>query len=102
MILRKEQFRIGLLAVLFLSILVFAPDRRDRRFTAVNSESRCTESAKQSGDAGTSHVLLSKDRARTKTRTKTWPLSDQVAAATRAAQLVVIRGMPSQTEIASK
>ena len=41
MILRKEQSRIGLFAVVVLSVLVFAADKREQQFTGVISDSQC-------------------------------------------------------------
>ena len=63
MILRKEQLGIGLLAVLFLSILVFASDKRDQRSTGAVSEARCA-GCKPGANAGESYVLLSNHRVK--------------------------------------
>ena len=84
MILRREQFRIGLLAIVFLSILVFASDRRDQRFSGAISLSRCAGCAKLTRNPDQSYVLPSRERART------WLLSDQVATARYALQRVAI------------
>ena len=41
MILRKEQSRIGLWAVVLLSILVLAADKREQQYAGAISDSRC-------------------------------------------------------------
>ena len=112
MILRKEQSRIGLFAVVFLSVLVFAADKRQQQFTGVISDSQCAYNVHSETNShqemlkmhtmgkseedcvrrciriGGSYVLLTKDR-------KVWQLSDQKTPAKFAAQRVIVRGTPS-------
>ena len=112
MILRKEHSRIGLFAVVLLSILVLAADKREQQFTGVISDSQCAynihsqthshrEMLQQHTMGGTeaecvrtcvkiggSYVLLTKEN-------RAWRLSDQKTPAKFAAQRVVVRGTPS-------
>ena len=112
MILRKEHSRIGLFAVVLLSVLVLAADKREQQFTGVISDSQCAynvhsetnshqemlkmhtmgnseeDCVKRCVKIGGSYVLLTKDR-------KVWRLSDQKTPAKFAAQGVIVRGTPS-------
>jgi len=112
MILRKEHSRIGLFAVVLLSILVLAADKREQQFTGVISDSQCAynihsqthshrEMLQQHTMGGTeaecvrtcvkiggSYVLLTKEN-------RAWQLSDQKTPSKFAAQRVVVRGTPS-------
>ena len=112
MILRKEHSRIGLLAVVLLSVLVLAAAKREQQFSGVISDSQCAynihsqthshqemlkmhtmgnseaDCVKTCVKIGGSYVLLTKDN-------KVWQLSDQKTPARFAAQRVVVRGTPS-------
>lgn len=112
MILRKEQSRIGLFAIVVLSLLVLMADKREQQFTGVISDSQCAynihsqthshremlqqhtmggseaDCVKTCVKIGGSYVLLTKEN-------RVWQLSDQKAPAKFAAQRVVVRGTPS-------
>jgi len=112
MILRKEHSRIGLFAVVLLSILVLAADKREQQFTGVISDSQCAynihsethshremlqqhtmrgteeECVRTCVKIGGSYVLLTKEN-------RAWQLSDQKTPSKFAAQRVVVRGTPS-------
>jgi len=112
MILRKEQSRIGLFAVVVLSLLVFAADKREQQFAGVISDSQCAYNVHSQTHShremlqqhtmggseadcvrtcvkiGGSYVLLTKEN-------RVWQLSDQKTAAKVPAQRVVVRGTPS-------
>jgi len=112
MILRKEQSRIGLFAVVVLSVLVLTADKREQQFTGVISDSQCAynihsethshkemlkmhtmggseaDCVKTCVKIGGSYVLLSKDN-------RVWQLSDQRTPAKFAARRVIVRGTPS-------
>lgn len=108
MILRKEQSRIGLFAVVVLCLLVLMADKREQQFTGVISDSQCAynihshqemlqqhtmgsseaDCVKTCVKIGGSYVLLTKEN-------RVWQLSDQKAPAKFATQRVVVRGTPS-------
>jgi hypothetical protein len=112
MILRREQSRIGIFAVVLLSFLVLAADKREQQFTGVISDSQCAfnihsqthshqemlkmhtmggseaDCVKTCVKIGGSYVLLTKEN-------RVWQLSDQEAPVKFAARRVVVRGTPS-------